>query len=367
MSVINVFGFNFFFLECFIVNLNMSDDFVYVWRDHTSNCYPWVGYWGDKFTGLGPGGGPPVDGSDLWPLSADNFRHDDNKYKKSFNPSEVEVLKDIKSLEGYIIDRFGPEDQRSLGGIGPKQYLKDIDSIISVGSNRFYQRLHPQGDLIWSEFGLKMNIHTKGEKIFDHAIVHYPGNLSVRVNDESNLVKINLKQRDIAGLHFFKNGTGIGQLYRYRMEKLYNLTLKNQDEINTVVRYNKIFELYNKKEECWNWNIKRGKLLVNIEGQNTVKKYINKKDQGSVTQNFRLSNSQNIQDNQSSVHKDFSLSNLVNKQDNNRSTNSLSIFNLVNKEETKSENRGLSISNLINKEKIKPENRGLNIPDLINK
>lgn len=94
-----------------------------------------------------------------------------------------------------------------------------------------------------------MNIITRGERTFDHAVVHYPGNLSVRVNNESNLVKIILKQRDIAGVHFFENGTGVGQDYTFRMHKFYNLTLKNQDEIDTVIRYNKMFQLYNKQKE----------------------------------------------------------------------------------------------------------------------
>ncbi len=299
------------FLECLLVNLNIGDDFVYSWRDYTFKCYPWAGYWADKFTGLGPGGGPPQDGPDLWISNDENFRRDPKRNRSTFNPSGVDILKDI-SIEGYVTDKFGPQDQRSLGGIGPKIYLKDIDSLESLGSNKFYRRLLLEGDTHWSEHGLRMNIITKGERTFDHAFVHYPGNLSVKVDNESNLVKIILKQRDIAGVHFFENGTGVGQNYSFRMKRFYNLTLKNQEEIDTVIRFNKMFQLYNKQEENWVWTIEHKKGL-DLEGQNKVKKYINKEDQWSV-------------------NKDLSLSNLANKQDNNRSTNrNLRISDLLNK------------------------------------
>lgn len=48
-----------------------------------------------------------------------------------------------------------------------------------------------------------MEIHTKGEYIFYYADVKFPAKCTLRVYDEPTLVKLILKQRDLAGIHFF--------------------------------------------------------------------------------------------------------------------------------------------------------------------
>jgi hypothetical protein len=51
----------------------------------------------------------------------------------------------------------------------------------------------------------------------------YPGRCTARVYDESTLVKVMLRQRDLAGIHFFYNGSGGPLPYLYRMKALYLL------------------------------------------------------------------------------------------------------------------------------------------------
>lgn len=204
----------------------LDDGCLKVWKDDWSRYYPWTNYGTDKNTGTGPGGGGGRwKGPDSWPLDDENYRKDD-KYKK-LKKSHIDALNEGESPEVLMEKIFGSPEQRFLKDhyTGKKIYLQDIKTLEQVQSNLLYHFLPYEGVKSWSEYGLRMEIHTKGNT-FQFADVMYPGKdkCTSRIYNEQTLVKLILKQRDLAGIHFFYNGSGEPQPYVYRMKALYNLS-----------------------------------------------------------------------------------------------------------------------------------------------
>lgn len=75
--------------------------------------------------------------------------------------------------------------------------------MLDIASDKLYKGIPLSGEKRLTEYGLRMDITTTGFKYFDHAIVYFTGNLDVCVKNESSLVKMLIKHRDVAGLYFF--------------------------------------------------------------------------------------------------------------------------------------------------------------------
>lgn len=242
------------FLECLIVVNNglYDDNLTYIKgsRDMYS-YYPWLGQGADKFSG--PGGGPPTNGPENWPACQDNYRKDKNGKSKGFAFAYQDILKQNESIEEAIEKRFGPQEQRWIldTRTGAKMYFNDITSIETIGSERFRWVYSLKGPKFWTEYGLTMYIYTNEDSIFNRfnkAVVMFPGNNHLTVNDESTFIKLILRQRDVAGLYYFENGTGEPKDNLFKLKRIYGLKPHNPNYHTIIPKYNNMFNFINNEE-----------------------------------------------------------------------------------------------------------------------
>ncbi len=215
------------FLICFIGELYTIDTgLVFTWgEDEIFKYYPWLNHNSDKFTN--PNGGPN-NNPNKWPLD-DNFFRKNRNYRE-LKKEHKDLLSPGETVDSLVEKVFGPYDIRYIVTIeGEKHYLKDITSVDLLQSTKHTHFLK-LGYMKHSEYGLRMHFYTKSGPlpgpVFDYVDIMYPTKHTIRVHDEATLVKIMIKQKDIAGVHYFCNGSGRPQPHLYRMKAIYNLENK---------------------------------------------------------------------------------------------------------------------------------------------